>query len=95
MGSPFLKDASEGASTTEAGREFHNGIVRGKRLNLKESEEVEYCLIFLEWAALVLVVDGVRYMYLAAGVSTRSSTTLYNRLIWIFDRLDSRVSHCR
>ena len=93
MDSPFLKDASEGASATEAGREFHNGIVRGKKLHLNESEDVEYCLSFLEWAALVLVVDGVRY--LAAGMSTRSSTTLYNRLIWIFDRLDSRVSYCR
>ena len=66
MDSPFLKDASEGASATEAGREFHNGIVRGKKLNLNESEDVEYCLSFLEWAALVLVVDGVRY--LAAGI---------------------------
>ena len=65
----------------------------GGKLNVNESEDVEYCLSFLEWAALVLVVDGVRY--LAAGMSTRSSTTLYNRLIWIFDRLDSRVSHCR
>ena len=77
-----MKDASEGASATEAGREFHNGIVRGGgKLNLNESDDVEYCLSFLEWAALVLVVDGVRY--LAAGISTRSSTTLYNRLIWI------------
>ena len=91
--SPFLKDASEGASATEAGREFHNGIVRGEKLNLNESEDVEYCLSFLEWAALVLVVVGVRY--LAAGISTSSSTTLHNRLISIFDRLDSRVSHCR
>ena len=82
MDSPFLKDAAEGASATEAEREFHNGIVRGEKLNLNESEDVEYCLSFLEWAALVLVVDGV-------------STTLYNRLIWIFDRLDSSVSHCR
>ena len=65
----------------------------GKKLSLNESEDVEYCLSFLEWASLVLVVDGVRY--LAAVISTRSSTTLYNRLIWIFDRLDSRVSHCR
>ena len=36
-----------GASATEAGREFHNGIVRGKRLNLNESEDVEYCRSFL------------------------------------------------
>ena len=47
MDSPFLKDASEGASATEAGREFHNGIVRGKKLNLNESEDVEYCLLNL------------------------------------------------
>ena len=93
MDSPFLKDASEGASATEAGREFHNGIVRGKKLNLKESEDVEYCLNFLEWAALVIAVDGVRY--LEAGMSIRSSTTLYMGLSYIFDRLDFRGSHCR
>ena len=51
----------------------------GGELNLNVSEDVEYCLSFLEWNALVLVVDGVRY--LAAGISTSSSTTLYNRLI--------------
>ena len=32
MGSPFPKDASEGASAIEAGREFHRGIVRGKNI---------------------------------------------------------------
>ena len=79
--------------TRQAGREFHNGIVRGKKLNSKESEDVEYCLNFLEWAALVLAVDGVRY--LEACMSIRSSTTLYRRLNCIFDRLDSRGSHCR
>ena len=93
MDSPFLKDASEGASATEAGRVFHNGIVRGKNLNLKESVDVEYSLYFLEWAALVLAVDGVRY--LEAGMSIRSSTTLFRRLNCIFDRLDFRDSHCR
>ena len=93
MDSPFLKDASGGASAAKPGREFHNGIVRGKKLNLKEFEDVEYCLNFLEWAALVLAADGVRY--LEAGMSIRSSTTLYRRLSCIFDRLDSRGSHCR
>ena len=51
MDSSFLKDASEGASATEAGREFHNGIVCGKKLNLNGSVDVEYCLNFLEWAS--------------------------------------------
>ena len=93
MGSPFLKDASEGASAIEAGREFHRGIVRGKKLYLKESVDVDICLNFLEWAALVLDVEGVRY--LAAGMSIRSSTTLYRRLSCIFARLVSKVSHFR
>ena len=68
----FLKDAIEGVSATEVGREFQSGTVRGKKLNLKESVDVEnsYCQNFLEWAALVLAVDGVRY--LAAGMSIRS-----------------------
>ena len=73
--------------------EFHNGIVLGKKLNLNESVDGEYCRNFLECAALVLAVDGVRY--LAAGMSFRSCTTLYSRLSWIFDRLDSKGSHCR
>ena len=93
MDSSFLKDASEGASATEAGREFHNGIACGKKLNLNGSVDVEYCLNFLEWADLVLAVDGVRC--LSAGISTKSSTTLYRRLSCIFDRLDFRDSHCR
>ena len=54
MDNPFLKDASEGASATVAGREFHKGTVRGKKLYLKESVDRENCLNFLEWAALVL-----------------------------------------
>ena len=66
----FLKDAIEGVSATEVGREFQSGTVRGKKLNLKESVNVENCLNFLEWTALVLAVDGVRY--LAAGMSIRS-----------------------
>ena len=70
MDSPFLKDTSEGASATEAGREFQSGTVRGKKLNLKESVDVENCLNFLEWAALVLAVDGVRNV--EAGMSIRS-----------------------
>ena len=93
MDSPFLKDVSEDVSATEA----TDGIVLEKKLNLNESEDVEYCLNFLEWAALVLDVDGVRY--LAAGTSTcmsiRSWTALYRRLCCIFDRLDSRGSRCR
>ena len=46
--SSFMKDASEGASATEAGKDFHRGTVLGKKLNLNESEEVENCLNFLE-----------------------------------------------
>ena len=63
----------------------------GKKLYLKESVDVDICLNYLEWAALVLAVEGVRY--LAAGMSIRSSTTLYRRLSCIFVRLVSKVSH--
>ena len=43
---PFLKDTKEDASATDAGRELHNGIVRGK-LNFKESAEVRNCLYYV------------------------------------------------
>ena len=59
MDNPFLKDAIEGASATEAGREFHNGTIRGEMLNLNESVDGENCLNFLEWTSLVLAVDGI------------------------------------
>ena len=72
--SPFLKDTKEGTSAVTAGREFHKGIVRGKKLNLKQSVEGENCLNFLVCEDLVLAVDGVKYD--DAGMSTKSWTTL-------------------
>ena len=69
-----MKDTKEGASATAAGREFHKWIFRGKKLNLKESVEVENFLFFLEWADLVLVVNGVKYA--VAGMSIKSLATL-------------------
>ena len=74
MDSPSLKDTKEGASAVIAGREFHKGIVRGKKLNLKQSVEGENCLNFLVCDDLVLAVDGFKYD--DAGMSTRSWTTL-------------------
>ena len=46
----------------EAGREFHKSTVRRKKLNVNESTDSENCLNFLEWAALVLAVDGVKLL---------------------------------
>ena len=74
MDSPSLKDTKEGASATVAGREFHKGTVRGKKLNLKNSVEGENRLNFLVCDDLVLAVDGV--MYADEGMSTKSYTTL-------------------
>ena len=58
--SPSLKDTKEGASAEAARREFHKGIVRGKKLNLKQSVEGENCLNFFVCDDLVLAVDGVK-----------------------------------
>ena len=63
-----------GASAVTAGREFHKGIVWGKKLNLKQSVEGENCLNFLVCDDLVLAVDGVKYD--DGGMSTRLLTTL-------------------
>ena len=56
----FAKDAREGASAKEAGTNFHIGTVRGKQLHLKESEDVENSLNFLECVDLAFTVTGVR-----------------------------------
>ena len=58
MDSPSLKDTKEGASATVAGREFHKGTVRGKKLDLKHSVEGENRLNFLVCDDLVLAVDA-------------------------------------
>ena len=70
MDSPSLKDTKEGASATVAGREFHKGTVRGKKLDLKHSVDLN----FLVCDDLVLAVDGVKYT--DEGMSTKSYTTL-------------------
>ena len=74
MDSPSLKDTKEGASAVTAGREFHKGTVRGKKLNLKQSVEGENCLNFFVCDDLVFAVDGVKYA--DEGMSIRSLTTL-------------------
>ena len=74
MYSPSLKDTKEGVSATVAGREFHKGTVRGKKLDLKHSVEGENRLNFLVCDDLVLAVDGVKYA--DEGMSTKSYTTL-------------------
>ena len=58
MDNPSLKDTKEGASAITAGREFHKGTVRGKKLYLKESVDGEKRLYLFEWVALVLDVEG-------------------------------------
>ena len=44
--SPFLKDTKEGASATDAGREFQTGMVRRKKLDLYESVREDICRNF-------------------------------------------------
>ena len=78
MDDPSLKDTKEGASAITAGREFHKGTVRGKKLYLKESVDGEKRLYLFEWVALVLDVEGVRYW--SAGMSIRLCITLKNRV---------------
>ena len=44
LDSSLLKDTKEGASVAAAaGSLFQSGIVRGKKLNLKQSVDLEYC----------------------------------------------------
>ena len=59
---PFLKDTNEGASATDAGREFQTGMVRGGGggLNLYESVHVDICQNFFEWDCLVRPVEEAR-----------------------------------
>ena len=64
-----MKDTGSGASAKVAGREFHNGMVQGKKLYFKVSVDVAYCLSFLPWCDLVLVEAGVTKS--TAGISTR------------------------
>ena len=60
MESACLKDTKSGASAKATGREFHSELVQGKQLFLKLSEEVDICLSFIEWCALVLVEAEVK-----------------------------------
>ena len=75
MESSRLKDTKQGASAKAAGREFYSGMVQGKKLFLKVSEEVEFFLSFLARCALVLVEAGVTK--LAAGISTKPWVIVY------------------
>ena len=79
-----MKCTKSGASAIVAGKEFHAGIVLGKKLYVNVSELIEYCRSFFEWSALVLVLAGDRYS--SAGMSTRSLTILKNMVSCIFVR---------
>ena len=63
-----MKDAKLGASATEAGREFQVGMVRGKKLNLKELVRAGMRWSLREWWDLVLPVLG-----LTAGAGTKET----------------------
>ena len=58
--SSLLNDANGGASAAVAGNLFQSGIVLGKKLYLKQSEDVEYC----------------RYLYLCAALAISPCTIL-------------------
>ena len=85
-----MKDTKSGASAKVAGREFHNGMVQGKKLYFKVSVEVAYCLSFLPWCDLVLVEAGVTKS--AAGISTRPLMILNIIVTCDLDLLVSSVS---
>ena len=46
-GKPLLEAHKSSASVIKAGKEFHNGMVNGKKLNLKTSVFDETCVSFL------------------------------------------------
>ena len=77
-----LKAAKSEASATLAGREFHTGIVLGKKLCLKVSDLAARCRNLSLW--LDLSLDGAAVRYSAAGMSTRSLTILKKRVSWSF-----------
>ena len=56
-----MKVAEEGASATDAGREFQVGIVRGKKLNLKQLVLAGICRNFSD---LNSVENGLQLMIL-------------------------------
>ena len=87
-----MKDNKSGASAKVAGREFHNGMVQGKKLYFKVSVDVAYCLSFLPWCDLVLVEAGVTS---AAGISTRPLMILNIIVTCDLDLLVSSVSQLR
>ena len=70
-----------------------SGMVQGKKLFLKVSEEVEICISFIEWCALVLVEAGVTKS--AAGISTKPWVILYIMVTCDLALLDSSVSQLR
>ena len=88
-----MKDTKSGASAKVAGREFHNGMVQGKKLYFKVSVDVAHCLNFLPWCDLVLVEAGVTKS--AAGISTRSLMILNIIVTCDLDLLVSSVSQLR
>ena len=65
-----MKDTKVGASPIDAGKEFHNWIVRGNKINLKESVDIGYCLYLFVYADLVLDAPFVEYS--SAGMSIKS-----------------------
>ena len=59
--SPCLKSTKSEASAVDAGKLFQRGINLGKKLYLKQSQEVDICLYFFEWPAVVFAVASIRY----------------------------------
>ena len=72
---------------------FHSGMVQGKKLFLKMSEEVEICLSFFAWCALVLVEAEVTKS--AARISTKPWVILYIIVTCNLALLVSSVSQVR
>ena len=80
----------EGASATLRGREFQEGMVRGKKENLNVLDDVCIWLYLREWDALVRDGPGVRYW--DEGMSTRSWAILNIIMSWCFLLRDSKDS---
>ena len=67
-----MKSTKSGALAVDAGSLFQRGIVLGKKLFLKQLREMEICLNFFEWLALVFAVAGMRYKSLSMSTMYRT-----------------------
>ena len=90
MDKPSLKDTKEEASAIIAGREFHTGTVRGKKLNLKELEDVVNCLNFLCCSASTQFHNQKLVCW-----DVHEVVDNFEIKKCVLDLRDSRLSHCR